>query len=271
MATFRLALRMLSRDWRAGELGVLIAALLLAVASVGTVGFFADRVKTALSRQANLLLGADVVITGDRPLPDAYADEAKRRGLAVTPVLKFNSMVQRDGADAAAGAVLTDVKAVASGYPLRSAITLVDVRNPDGAIAAGIPPRGEAWPDGRLAARLGVKAGDAILVGEAVLRVGPVVQQEPEVASGLLSLGPRLIVNLDDVPATNLLQPGNRAPIACSSRIPRTAADWTSTRAGSRANCSPGSGSKRCATCAPRSGRRSSAPRNSSASRRWSR
>src|SRR5512143_3520344 len=90
MATFRLALRMLSRDWRAGELGVLIAALLLAVASVGTVGFFADRVKTALSRQANLLLGADVVITGDRPLPDAYADEAKRRGLAVTPVLKFN-------------------------------------------------------------------------------------------------------------------------------------------------------------------------------------
>ena len=51
MNTLRLALRMLSRDWRAGELTVLIAALVLAVASIGTVGFFADRVKGALARR----------------------------------------------------------------------------------------------------------------------------------------------------------------------------------------------------------------------------
>ncbi|NDP43389.1 MAG: ABC transporter permease, partial [Aromatoleum sp.] len=129
---------MLSRDWRAGELTVLIAALVLAVASVGTVGFFADRVKTALSRQANLLLGADVLISGDRPLPDSFAAEARRRGLAATPVLKFNSMVQRAGADAAAGAVLADVKAVAPGYPLRGAIVLVDAQAADGVPATGV-------------------------------------------------------------------------------------------------------------------------------------
>src|SRR5512138_533859 len=119
MNAFRLALRMLSRDWRAGELTVLIAALSLAVASVGTVEFFADRVKTALTRQANLLLGADVLVTGDRSLPPAFAAEAQRRGLATTPALKFNSMVQRAGSDAAGGAVLADVKAVAAGYHLR--------------------------------------------------------------------------------------------------------------------------------------------------------
>ena len=93
---------MLTRDWRAGELTVLIAAVVLAVGSVGTVAFFADRVKTALTRQANLLLGADVLVSGDRPLPDSLADEARRRGLAATPALKFNSMVQRAGADAGA-------------------------------------------------------------------------------------------------------------------------------------------------------------------------
>ena len=60
---------------------------------------------------------------------------------------------------------------------------------------SGIPPRGEAWPDARLAARLGVKAGDALAVGEATLTVGAIVQQEPEVASGLLALGPRLLIN----------------------------------------------------------------------------
>ena len=211
MPTLRLALRMLSRDLRAGELTVLIAAIVLAVGSVGTVAFFADRVKTALTRQANLLLGADVLVSGDRPLHDALADEARRRGLAATPALRFNSMVQRVDADPSAGAVLADVKAVASGYPLRGAIVLVDPATPDGTPASRIPPPGQAWPDVRLAARLGVKAGDRISVGEASLEVGAIVLQEPEVASGLLSIGPRLIINLDDVPATNLLQPGNRA------------------------------------------------------------
>ncbi len=74
-----------------------------------------------------------------------------------------------------------------------------------------IPARGEAWPDARLAARLGAKVGDRIALGDATLRVGAIVQQEPEVASGLLAIGPRLLVNLDDLPAMNLLQPGNRA------------------------------------------------------------
>src|SRR5438045_5923024 len=112
--TPRLALRLLSRDWRSGELTVLIAALVLAVASVGTVSFFADRVKTALTRQANLLLGADLMISGDRPLPATFAQEAARRGLKATPGIKFNSMVQRAvAAGESGGAVLADVKAVA--------------------------------------------------------------------------------------------------------------------------------------------------------------
>ena len=212
MNTLRLALRMLSRDWHAGELTVLVAALMLAVASIGTVGFFADRVKAALGQQANLLLGADVLISADRPLPDTYADEAVKRGLAATPALKFNSMVQRAGADAGGpGAVLADVKAVAPSYPLRGAIMLVDDGDERGVRATGIPRRGEAWPDARLAARLGVKQGDSLAVGDATLKVAAIVLQEPEVASGILAIAPRLLVNLDDVPATNLMQPGNRA------------------------------------------------------------
>jgi putative ABC transport system permease protein len=95
--TLRLAWRLLSRDWRAGELRVLIAALVLAVGSVGTVGFFTDRVKGALTRQANLLLGADLLLSGDRPLPDEFSREAGSRGLSTVPAIKFNSMVQAKG------------------------------------------------------------------------------------------------------------------------------------------------------------------------------
>lgn len=212
MRTLRLGLRLLRRDWRAGELRVLVAALILAVGSVGTVGFFADRVKSALTRQANLLLGADVMVSGDRPLPATFAEEAARRGLVTSPVVRFNSMVPPPpDAPPEVSAILTDVKAVGSGYPLRGEVVLVEPGKPEGRVATGTPGRGEAWPDVRLADRLGVKVGDRITVGDATLRVSGIVQQEPEVAGIVFALGPKLLLNLEDVPATNLLQPGNRA------------------------------------------------------------
>ena len=212
MNTIRLAFRLLRRDWRAGELRVLVAALVLAVGSVGTVGFFADRVKGSLTRQANLLLGADVMISGDRPLPPAFADDAHALGLRTSPVIRFNSMVQPNArAGAESLAVLTDVKAVSAGYPLRGAVKLADPANPEGTPTQRIPERGEVWPDVRLAQRLGLVVGDSLVVGEATLTVSAILQDEPEIARSMLALGPKLMLNVDDVPATNLLQPGNRA------------------------------------------------------------
>src|SRR5450432_2529208 len=152
------------------------------------------------------------MISGDRPLPSTIADSAHARGLATTPVIRFNSMVQPNaqaGADAVA--VLTDVKAVGADYPLRGAIRLADAANPAGAPTPRIPGRGEAWPDVRLAERLGIKQGDSLLVGEATLKVSAILQEEPEIARSLIAMGPKLLLNIDDVPATNLLQPGNRA------------------------------------------------------------
>jgi putative ABC transport system permease protein len=210
MNTIRLALRMLSRDWRAGELSVLIAALVLAAASVGSVGFFTDRVKGALTTQANLLLGADLMVSADRPLPPEFTREAQARGLSTVPAIRFNSMVQQ-AEGRAEDAVLADVKAVGAGYPLRGAIMLADPRAPEGVKASGVPARGEAWIDTRLAARLALQPGSRLAVGDATLTVSAIVQQDPEITGGLLSLGPRLLMNLDDVPSTNLLQPGNRA------------------------------------------------------------
>jgi putative ABC transport system permease protein len=210
ISTVRLAGRLLMRDWRAGELRVLIVALLLAVGSVGTVGFFADRVKGALVTQANLLLGADLLVSGDRPLPDAFETAARTRGLRTTPAVRFNSMVQRADATAS-GAVLADIKAVADGYPLRGAVVLANGASPDGSPAQGIPPRGQAWVDRRLADRLGLVPGARIAVGDTTLEVGQVFQQDPEVAGLTLAASAKLLINLADLPATNLLQPGNRA------------------------------------------------------------
>ena len=211
MKTFALALRLVARDFRAGELRVLAAAIVLAVASVGTVAFFADRVKAGLAQQANLLLGADLMISGDRPLPSSFADEARRRGLATSPAIRFNSMVQAADAPASGAAVLTDVKAVAEGYPLRGAIALVEPGSAVRLDARGIPARGDVWIDTKLAERLGASKGAKLAVGDATLNVTAVIAQDPEIAGLTFAPAPKLLLNLDDVPATNLLQPGNRA------------------------------------------------------------
>ena len=222
-----LALRLLRGDWRRGELFVLAAALVLAVASVATAGLFTDRIARGLAAQADRLLGADLMVTGDEPRPATFASEARSLGLATTPVVRFNSMIQRaDGGPA----VLTDVKAVAQGYPLRGAIA----RLPPAEAAPGsnvtparhaaqglvgesiaapeaIPAPGEAWIDRHLAERLGAHRGTVLAVGDAALRVTAIFAREPEVAGIVFAPSPKLLFNLADLGATHLLQPGTRA------------------------------------------------------------
>src|SRR6266581_1650391 len=90
----RLALRMLLRDWRAGELRVLALALVLAVGGVSSVAFFADRVRQALTREAHQVLGADVLMTADHAWSPEFRDEIIRLGLARAESVSFVSMAR---------------------------------------------------------------------------------------------------------------------------------------------------------------------------------
>ena len=204
----KLAWRLLRRDARAGELHVLAAALVIAVASVGSVGFFTDRVKAALAQGANQLLGADLLLSGDRPLPESFAIEARNMGLTALDSVRFNSMTQNVTSGAA---ILTEVKAVQAGYPLRGQITLFDAENSAGRPTRDIPNPGSIWIDSRLQTRLQLKVGDNISLGERQFSVSAIIKQEPEVSGSFLNLGPKLTMNLADLPATQLIQPGTRA------------------------------------------------------------
>src|SRR5882672_1774855 len=86
------SLRMLVRDWRAGELRVLAMALVVAVASITSVAFFADRVSRALVRDAHQLLGADLVLVSDHPWQPGITGEIARRGLEHAAATTFISM-----------------------------------------------------------------------------------------------------------------------------------------------------------------------------------
>ena len=203
------SLRMFKRDARAGELRLLAAALVLAVAALSAVGFFTDRVSQALAQEANRLLGADLLLRADHPWPEARANEARSLGLRVAETRVFPSMAQL-GEGGESRAQLAEIKAVSADYPLRGSLRVAPAANAADAPAAEAPPPGAVWLDERLMTALAAKVGDVLQLGSLRLRVAAVLTQEPDRGLNFFAVAPRLMMNLADLEATQLIQPGSR-------------------------------------------------------------
>lgn len=201
----RLGARTLLRDWRSGELRLLLIALLVAVAAVTSVGFLADRVGRALERDAAQMLGGDIVLDADEPIPPAFERQALDLGLRLVHTYQFPSM-----ASAGQAAQLVSLKAVEDGYPLRGSLrTAAGPAAPESA-TRGVPDPGTVWVDPQLLAALGVKMGDAIALGDSRFRIARVVTYEPDRGMSFVNLSPRVLMRADELPATGLLAPGSR-------------------------------------------------------------
>ncbi len=200
-----LAWRLLGREMRSGELRLLFAALAIAVGAVTAVGFFADRVRLALDRQAQQLIGGDLILVGDQPWPESFRTEAKRRGLQYAETLNFPSMVMAEGQ-----AQLAEIKAVSSTYPLRGRLAITLQPGQTGAPAETGPKPGEVWLDERLAGALQSVPGGQVAVGQQHLPVGAILTMEPDRGINFFSLAPRLMMHLDDIAASGLVQVGSR-------------------------------------------------------------
>ncbi|HYY60255.1 MAG TPA: ABC transporter permease, partial [Burkholderiales bacterium] len=198
------AWRMLRRDWRAGELGILAVALVIAVAAVTSVGFFADRVSQGLERDAHQLLGADVVLIADHPWSSGVIERVRRAG-AEAQALNFVSMALAGGE-----AQLAGVKAVSENYPLRGRLRIATAPGAPDEQADHGPARGTVWLEERLVSALNAPVGATIRLGRSQLRVAAVLTLEPERGANFFNLAPRLLMNVADVPATGLVQPGSR-------------------------------------------------------------
>jgi len=191
---------MLGRDWRAGELRVLAAALVIAVASVTSVAFFGDRVSQALLRDAHQLLGADLALQSDHPWKAQVAEQITGEGLQLAQAANFISMAFHGDRNALAG-----VKGVTENYPLRGKLRIA----PDVPVERG-PARGTVWLEERLISSLNAPVGSRIRLGSAEFEVAAVLTLEPERSANFFNIAPRLMMNLADVPATGLIQTGSR-------------------------------------------------------------
>jgi len=203
------ALRSFGRELRSGEVLVLLAAVILAVAALTAVGFLTDRIGKAVARQANEVLAADVRLRSQDPIPDAWRQLASEYELRTADTLLFPTVVFAGDLSA-----LTSLLAVTDGYPLRGAVRISDALFSEQRQADGIPAPGEVWADSALLARVDADVGDMLSVGEAELRVGAVLTYRPDQSIGFASLAPTLVMNLADMPATNLIGEGSRVRYA---------------------------------------------------------
>jgi len=201
--------RMLARDWRAGELRVLAAALVIAVASVTSVAFFADRVGRGLVRDAHQLLGADLVLVSDHPWKREFAAQIEAQGLARAEAMNFISMAQA-GAGANTRSQLAGVKAVTGDYPLRGRLRIAPRLYATDEPAQSGPAPGTVWLDERLVTALDAPVGSKLRLGASEFTVAAVLTLEPERGANFFNIAPRLMMSEADVAATALVQTGSR-------------------------------------------------------------
>lgn len=220
MRLISLALRSFVREWRSGELGILLLALTIAVAALTGVGFLVDRIGIAVDQQASEVLAADLRLGSTRPISEAYFDEAARQRVATARVVSMLSVVFLGDSSE-----LSDLEAVSPGYPLRGTLKIASEPFATGVPIRAIPGRGEVWPSSKLLATLGGRIGSELSIGAARFRVTRVLISRPDQGASFAQLAPTLILNIADLPATKLIQPGSRVSYAALFAGDRTAID----------------------------------------------
>ncbi len=205
MRPFRFALVALARDWKSGELRVLMLALVVAVAALTAVGFFTNRVGQAVAVQAAEVLAADLRLQSSQPIADTYADEARRRNLKTARAMSLVSVVFYGERSQ-----LTSLRPVSAGYPLRGQVRIADQPFATARTIDEIPAPGEVWADARVLATLNAPVGASLNIGASRLKVTRVLDYRPDQGATFVELAPNMLMNIDDVPATQLVQPGSR-------------------------------------------------------------
>ena len=193
------------RDLAAGEVRILLASLVLAVMAVTAVGFLTDRAERALALEANRLLGGDAVLRADQPISHRLLASARQAGLRVTQTRSFPSMV-----GVGETLKLGEIRALGEGFPLRGSYGIQHQPGAVESVAAAVPAPGTVWLSRAGAQLMGARIGDDVTLGESRFRLAALVVREPEAALDYFNTGPKLFLNLTDLPGTGLVQPGSR-------------------------------------------------------------
>lgn len=201
-----LSLRLALRELRGGLRGfyIFIACIALGVTAIAGVGSLAGSLTDGLAREGRVILGGDLQFTLIHREIDAgeRAFMASRGRVSLTGTMR--AMARAESGDAS----LVEIKAVDNNYPLFGEIKL----EPAMPLAEALAEKGGvfgATADAALLARLDLKPGAKITVGDATFEIRATLDKEPDKLAAGIVFGPRLLVSDAGLRATGLLQPGS--------------------------------------------------------------
>lgn len=201
-----LAIRLLSREWRSGELRVLVLALLVAIAATTSISFFTDRLGQALLNRSAEMIGGDLLIRGTRPLNSQWLEMAAQQPVKVVELVEFSTVsVHQDKL------LLASVKAVGANYPLYGKVHVAEQAYGDELTVQQAPAAGTVWVDRRVLNRLDANVGDSISIGAALFTIDKVLLLEPDRGGNYFNLAPRILMSQQDLDKAAVLQAGSRA------------------------------------------------------------
>ena len=198
-----LSLKLFFREVRSGYLTSMLISLILAVTIVSGISLFTDRLEQALDGETEEFLGGNLKFESNQNLIKPLIDSLELKDTNYMEMVLFASVIFSENE-----MQLSSVKAVDNSYPLVGEIELKD--------STGIytvktnPNPGTVWMDERLKNLLLLDYGDEIYIGDARLIFTAAITYEPDRASGNFAFAPKTIMNMSDVKATNVIQPGSR-------------------------------------------------------------
>jgi putative ABC transport system permease protein len=216
-------LRMAWRETRAAwvRLVFFFLCVALGVAAIVVLRSVVQDVRIALTREARVLVGADIVVQSTRPWAstqrDRIAEVAKNgRAIATADVIETQTMATVGGGNEAVR--LVEIRAVAEGFPFYGGVDLDDGRPFDHALLRdhGVLVQPE------LLITLGVHVGDAVRLAGQTFTIRGVVARD-RIQRGGFALGPRVYMDIDDLRATGLLGFGSRATYQVYLRVDEAA------------------------------------------------
>ena len=220
-AGLALTLRLAARDLRGGLRGfyVFVLCIALGVMAIAGVGSVAASLTDGIAREGRVILGGDVafsLIPREATAAErAFLESHGRLSVAAT----FRAMARAEDSRTA----LVEIKAVDGAYPLYGKVVL----DPDQPLAAVLEERNGAFgaaADPALLARLDLKPGADIKVGQATIEIRAALTSEPDKIAGGIGFGPRLLISEDALRATGLLQPGSLVRWHYRLQLPDSAA-----------------------------------------------
>lgn len=186
------------------SLRLLALSAMLSAVAVCSILSLSSFMKDTLIVSSSELLAGDRQLESPRALDQTWLDKAHQLGLQSSLAVEFRTMVFSDQ-----GSILVAAKAVDEAYPLKGTLQLeTDAQINHG--LAQVPMGGSAMP-ARLFNLLDVEQGQGVYIGEASIIASARLIQEPDVGFNLGGIQPRFLMRLEDLSATNVIQPGSRA------------------------------------------------------------